>query len=362
MIPPTGHKLYIKDFFSFNRPELVDGFLFSSGTGALCFLVKNLKIPSRSKIVIPAYTCPSVAAAVIKGGHSPVLCDVSLKTLNYNLELLSDLIKRENPAAIIWVNLFGIITKIQKFDIPVITDNAQVYYSEYADECSVAEIYSFGRGKPLNAMSGGVAVIHNPILFGNPEKSYQEIPSSNLKDDLSYLIKILGYMLFFRPNLYGIPLRIPWLSIGDTIFQPDFDLKKISTINLNNLKGILTRYTEIKKMRINLCKIYLELCDRYREHLSFFDIHDTHRFPVIIKLSALRDKIVSKMWDAGIIVSGMYPQTLNKQAGLEKLLNNHTFYDTAEFVRKNLLVLPINEYVDEQCIAKMKEIFDEFFM
>jgi perosamine synthetase len=362
MIPPTGHKLYIKDFFPANRTELSSGFWFSSGTGALCFLVQNLKIPPRSKIVIPAYTCPSVAAAVIKSGHSPVLCDVSLQTLNYDLDLLSALINREDPAAVIWVNLFGMITRIPKFDLPVITDNAQVYYSEYADDRSVAEIYSFGRGKPLNAMSGGVAIVHNTTLFANPENSYQEIPLSNIKDHLNYLIKIMGYLLFYRPNLYGIPVRIPWLKIGDTIFQPDFDLKKIGSVNLKILKGILARFTEIKKMRLNLCKTYLELCDYYKEHINIFNVHDAFRFPVIIKHSALRDKIISKMVNAGISASGMYPQPLNKQAGLEELLNDLTFYNNAEYVSKNLLVLPINEYVDDRCIAKTKEIFDEFFI
>src|SRR5262245_43056841 len=52
-------------------------FLVSSGTAALTLTLKALRsLSDRSEVVIPAYTCPSVAMAVLAAGLRPRLCDI----------------------------------------------------------------------------------------------------------------------------------------------------------------------------------------------------------------------------------------------------------------------------------------------
>src|SRR5687767_5410319 len=56
-------------------------FLVSSGTAALTLALKALKSASRrTGVVIPAYTCFSVPAAVSQAGLRPVLCDIDPRT------------------------------------------------------------------------------------------------------------------------------------------------------------------------------------------------------------------------------------------------------------------------------------------
>ena len=52
----------------------------SSGRAALWLILKTLSEfnPKKRKVIIPAYTCPAVASAVLKAGLQPVLCDVNL--------------------------------------------------------------------------------------------------------------------------------------------------------------------------------------------------------------------------------------------------------------------------------------------
>ncbi|CAD7772656.1 MAG: DegT/DnrJ/EryC1/StrS aminotransferase family protein [Candidatus Methanoperedenaceae archaeon GB50] len=61
--------------------------LVSSGTAALWLILKAAKEieQKRNEVIIPAYTCPSVAAAVIRAGLKPILCDINIcKTLVLN--------------------------------------------------------------------------------------------------------------------------------------------------------------------------------------------------------------------------------------------------------------------------------------
>jgi len=64
-------------------------FLVSSGTAALVLALGALKSSSRrNEVVIPAYTCFSVPAAVASAGLRPVLCDIDPSTFDFDHALL----------------------------------------------------------------------------------------------------------------------------------------------------------------------------------------------------------------------------------------------------------------------------------
>src|SRR5262249_13192015 len=68
-------------------------FLVSSGKAALTLALTALRSRStRTDVVIPAYTCVSVPAAVLKAGLRPVLCDVDPATFDFDEHLLEQLI------------------------------------------------------------------------------------------------------------------------------------------------------------------------------------------------------------------------------------------------------------------------------
>ena len=71
-------------------------FLVSSGTAALTLTLTALKSCSpRTGVVIPAYTCFSVAAAVVKAGLRPVLCDIDPTTFDFDYGLLARTLKSD---------------------------------------------------------------------------------------------------------------------------------------------------------------------------------------------------------------------------------------------------------------------------
>ena len=68
---------------------VADVFLMSSGRAALTLILRALARTSpRRRVVVPAYTCFSVAASVVKAGLDLVPCDIDPKTLDFDFDEL----------------------------------------------------------------------------------------------------------------------------------------------------------------------------------------------------------------------------------------------------------------------------------
>jgi len=88
-------------------------FLVSSGTAALTIALMALKARAlsegcsqRSDVVIPAYTCFSVPAAVVKAGLRPVLCDVESTSFDFNHDQLERTLN-DRTLCVVAHHLFG---------------------------------------------------------------------------------------------------------------------------------------------------------------------------------------------------------------------------------------------------------------
>ena len=64
----------------------------SSGRAALTMALRALRRRSdRSVVILPAYTCFTVAAAAVRAGLRVKLCDIVLETMDFDYGQLSDL-------------------------------------------------------------------------------------------------------------------------------------------------------------------------------------------------------------------------------------------------------------------------------
>jgi perosamine synthetase len=83
-----------------------DAVAVSSGTAALHLAVAALGIGEGDEVVVPAYTFPSTANAVVLTGATPVLVDVDPQTMNVDASAVYDAVT-DRTRAIIAVHLFG---------------------------------------------------------------------------------------------------------------------------------------------------------------------------------------------------------------------------------------------------------------
>jgi perosamine synthetase len=78
----------------------------SSGTAALHAAVLALGIGPGDEVIVPAYTFPATANAVVLAGARPRLVDVDPRTMNLNLERVAGAVNPKTRA-VIGVHLFG---------------------------------------------------------------------------------------------------------------------------------------------------------------------------------------------------------------------------------------------------------------
>ena len=87
----------------------VDGvFLMSSGSGALALTLRALRtLSSRTDVIIPAYTCFSLPAAVLEAGLRPVPCDINPTTFDFDRAMLRVTLS-PRTLCVIGHHLFGV--------------------------------------------------------------------------------------------------------------------------------------------------------------------------------------------------------------------------------------------------------------
>lgn len=361
LIPPTGHKLFFKDIIPSKYPFPYNGYLFNSGTAALYFTINNLDIPPCSKIIIPAYSCPTVASAVLKAGHKPVLCDVNFEDLGYDLEKLHGLQNSEHPAAIIWVNLFGLQKQIPDMGIPIVLDNAQATPGLEYTHNAVAQVFSFGRGKPINALGGGMAQFIDESKFSSIPKAYESLSSAGFLNNLKALIKLFGYIILFNPIIYRLLYLIPGLKLGETIFLPEFNHGKIAELSRIVSQNVAHRLEKNQTLRKQICQKYDEILQNIQSHLHLFPSGLYYRYPVILRNTGQTKALLFKLQTAGIGAFGLYPVPLNRQPGLAEILGDDHVYPNAEKISSDLITLPINEFVTDKDIVLIQRIMKEYF-
>ncbi len=138
-----------------------------SGSNALFMAVTLLNLPKGSEVIVPSFTWVSCAQAVLMAGHTPVLCDVDLGTMNIRRE---DVERRMTPKtkAVMVVHYAGLavdLDPILELGLPVIEDAAHAVCSTYKGRpCGTigdVGIYSFDAVKNLTTGEGGGITARN---------------------------------------------------------------------------------------------------------------------------------------------------------------------------------------------------------
>ena len=92
--------------------EVRHAYAVSSGKAALMLALQALKsLSPRREVVIPAFTCFSVAGAVVHAGLRPVLCDINPETFDFDRRALPKAIT-DDTLCVVAHHLFGVPSAI----------------------------------------------------------------------------------------------------------------------------------------------------------------------------------------------------------------------------------------------------------
>jgi dTDP-4-amino-4,6-dideoxygalactose transaminase len=329
--------------------------LVSSGTAALTLALKALKSASRrTGVVIPAYTCFSVPAAVSQAGLRPVLCDIDPRTFDYDYALLEARLDADT-LCVLAHNLFGIpsdFERIQALCAPrgifVVEDAAQAMGTRDKGRAVGTRgdvgIFSLGRGKNITCGSGGIIVTNSDAMASALARQCRQLKKPGAIELLKEFVRLAVMAVFIRPGLYWLPAALPFLRLGQTVYPRQIRLRRLSGMQAGVLRGWRRHLARSNRARSDTAAFFLRTLSLPLGHEGS---HPYLRLPVYVANRRERDRIHALAQERGLGVSVAYPTAISEIPEVRPSVQGQRF-PCAQRVAERLLTIPTHQWLSEK--------------
>ena len=348
-------------------------FLRSSGRASLTSVLLAHKARTKKQVIlVSAYTCPDVAAAILRAGFRCHLLDIDPETLELRSGALSPSVERD-AAGVILSNLYGLVDSVQVWrafqerneDFLIVDDACQGFQAHSMGERVGARsgcvgILSFGRGKALCGMGGGAILLPAEVDAQFLQVLEQQVlPAvSTLRNLKSLMLAVLAWMLE-HPLLYTVPASLPFLGLGETHCDLSFPIERISEMqSLLALSQLGSLSQEVRERRGR--KEFYEAELRGLSNLSLPSLSrsgnvDLLRFPLVFFSVEVRKEQLRRLSEAGLGVNASYPRTIDAYPEFDAHVS---FGDIsgARTVAERILTLPVHRHASERARGQIVEI------
>lgn len=334
-------------------------FLLSTGRAAMTLALRAMRelAPQRTEVLIPAYTCYSVPAAVKLAGLQPRLIDIDTDTLSPSPGALEEL-DTTRTLALVSANLYGLpndLAALAAFakarGIYLLDDAAQALGATLGGRpvggFGDAGLYSFDKGKNITSIEGG-ALVASGALAGVLARQQAGLPAPRRARTAVTAAKLLVYSLMLRPGAYGLMNRLP-LGLGATPWEDDFPVSRYSPTLAGmtwRLFGALDELTRARAQKAARLTAALTDVPGVRLPRILPDANPAWaRFPLFLE-PARRERAVAALQAAGIGATVSYPRALcDVPQVIELLAAQSAPLPGARAVATGIVTLPTHAYV-----------------
>ena len=347
-------------------------FLVSSGKAAFTLILLALKdlSPDRNEVLIPAFTCYSVPSSIVRAGLRVRLCDLHPDRLDFDFAQLSALLPGDlSPGllAVVPTHLFGFpadVANVRKLvkdpAVTIVEDAAQAMGEEVpgglAGTVSDVSFFSLGRGKAFSVVEGGVILTNRDNLAERLDASISRLPRYGLLRLLGLLFKAVALTVLMHPWMFWLPRSLPFLSLGETLFEPHFPILRMSSFQAGlagNWRPKLDALRRVRQRHVNRWRSILAACKTRGPHIPGDQVPGLLRYPLRISDGGKREALLRESAADGMGIMPVYPASLDAIPELHGTLGNSTFPVAASYARE-LVTLPTHGYVMEEDMTRIR--------
>ena len=211
----------------------------SSGTHALCIILKSLDIKAGDEVILASYNAPLILDVLQIFHIKPVFVDVLDTSYTINPALIEAKITGRT-SAIIATHIEGFVCRMgeirdiaKKHNLVVIEDCAHAAGSEYKNRKvgSIGDfgLFSMGFMKQLNAFGGGVITTNNSQYYEKMLEQQRKFLRPNANANIKKLITAVLYYSFlntFMFHLFVYPVLLAYAALGKDPIYSSFERKK----------------------------------------------------------------------------------------------------------------------------------------
>ncbi len=336
-------------------------FLTSTGRAGLTVLLRAMRriAPSeRNEVILPSYTCFSVAASVVKAGLVPRVVDISPATLDYARDEL-EAADFSRVLALVATNLYGLPNDLPALSalarargVFLIDDAAQALGASVGGRPSGtwgdAGLYSFDKGKNVAAIDGGVIVTQSDELATHLHREVEGLSRQSTRAAATMVLKAVAYSVLLRPWLYWIPRSLPQLELGQTVFTTDFPLAAPTRPETALAATMLRRLDGFTGARQATAAALLDGLRQARRLLPIQAVAGGEpvylRLPLLAPDAAARERLLARLGAAGIGATGSYPRSIAEIPSLGNASGARSMSVGIDVARR-ILTLPTHPFV-----------------
>lgn len=214
----------------------------NSGTSALSLAYYLADIRPGDEVISPVFTCSATNIALLHTGAKIIFADIDPETLNPSAD---DIRRKITPKtkAIVNVHLYGNISDIGSFDLPIIGDMAQAHYPPVNEDFVC---YSFQAIKHITTGDGGMIVVKTPELYERAKRLRwfgidREAKKNNgwqVHLDREIVTNIVEAGWKYQMNDIAASMGLGALSEYDTIMNYHAQLSGLYSSGLSGTDGI----------------------------------------------------------------------------------------------------------------------------
>jgi CDP-6-deoxy-D-xylo-4-hexulose-3-dehydrase len=228
----------------------------SANLAAIYSLILSGKLKN-NKIVVPAVSWVTTVTPAIQLGLEPIMCECDMDNLGLDINHLKEIIKNENPSAIILVHVLGfpnhmdeIMELCKENNIMLIEDTCESIGSEYNGNklgtLGDLSTFSFYFGHHMSTIEGGMVSTNDEelyhILLSIRSHGWDRDLPKEKQEFLRKKYNVDSFRSLYTFYYPGFNLRATDLQAFIGLNQ----LEKLSTIVENRYKNYLRYKNEIK--------------------------------------------------------------------------------------------------------------------
>lgn len=324
--------------------------LTTSCTSAMDMMAILLDIKKGDEIIMPSFTFPSTANAVVLRGGIPVFVDIRPDTLNIDERLIEEAITPKTKAIFV-VHYAGVscemdtIKKIaKKYKLWLLEDAAHAILSTYKGQFlgTIGDMgaYSFHETKNVTSGEGGALLINNPKFIERAEIIREKGTNRNQ---------------FFR----GQVDKYTWVDLGSS-YLPGEIIAAFLMAQLENAKEITRKRVEIWKSYHTHLK-NLEDEGYLRRPIVPKDCeHSGHLYYILVDSLEVRNKLISYLKKKNMLAVFHYIPLHSSPAGKRytKLVGNMSVTNKTSTI---LIRLPLFYGITNKEVEYIVKSIRDFF-
>jgi dTDP-4-amino-4,6-dideoxygalactose transaminase len=331
-----------------------------SGTSALALALLTAKQArtdiAKPEVIIPAYCCPDLVAAAVHAGVKPIAVDISPNDPAYKLDNLTTALN-QNTLAVIAVNFLGVRESLAELRVLLtkhpavflIEDNAQ-WFPDESETGSLAGdfvVFSFGRGKPVSLLGGGLLLSKLSSALAPCSRAQQgQLAQYKTK------FKFLAYNLLLLPQAYQLLARNPLIKLGETHYHPLLQIAAMDSYRHHLLAENIRAYRASRHITAALAAEYDRILATHNVSNQLLAVNSTRcarllRYPLLLETPEQRDKLLAALTQQGLGATAMYQKPLEEIDRMMPMITTGNS-DNARSFAARLITLPLHSGVTKK--------------